>query len=104
MTTAIVDSTDIEICVDCLMFIANGDVPEDGDNSNKWSPKNIEQQWPTVCDDETCDSHGAVHGTLHRDIALGDGECGFSWRRCEGCGSHLGGDRHKATVLVTQQR
>ena len=83
MTTT--ETYEIDVCTDCLMFLANGDVPED--NPHNWSPDDIDRQWPQRPGERTW-------------IALGDSEQHFSWRRCEGCGSSLGGDRHPATVFV----
>jgi len=75
------DTYELAICTDCLLFIVNGDLPEDETRAADL-PADIERNWPPpwniapACDDD-CASW-------------------FSWRACECCGSRLGGDRHKA--------
>jgi len=70
-------------CTDCLLFIANGDIPED--NGNDWSLDHIEAIWPST----------------QYDLACGDSENDhdFSWSQCECCGSRLGGSRHELVAL-----
>ena len=77
---------DLEVCVDCTQLIANGeDHTEEQDLEKK-----IEKQW------------GELAGHLVMSCDEGcEGE--FSWRPCDGCGSTLGGDRHKATVLCEHE-
>ena len=94
----IVDETKIEACSDCVLFIANGDVPEGREDIGE----DIEREWPLVASDDTCDAFKAVRGTLRNHIFLGDEELGFSWRECECCGSGLGGDRHEMVVLTVR--
>lgn len=70
---------ELEGCTDCVMFLANGEVPED--NSNGWKPENIETMWPSK--------------TYHLCVAGGENEEEyFSWRACDVCGSRLGGNRY----------
>lgn len=77
---------EIEVCSDCLMLLANGEV-ENPDPS--FEPDNIKKNWPG------------------HDIALGwgsddeDTEPHFSGacNPCGACGSELGGDRHHATAI-----
>jgi hypothetical protein len=71
-------------CTDCLVFVANGDVPED-ENGNEWSPDHIEAIWPASQYDLVC-------GDL-------DDDSDFSWQPCECCGSRLGGSRHALAAL-----
>jgi hypothetical protein len=79
-------SYDLEGCVDCVMFIANGDEPDD--NPQGWSPDDIETNWPSatynlcVGGDETSEAY-------------------FSWRACDCCGSRLGGDRYPVVALFS---
>ena len=40
-----------------------------------------------------------IDGT--RDCYCGD--LGFSWHRCDGCGSNLGGDRYAATLWLDNE-
>lgn len=69
---------ELEGCTDCVMYLANGDVPED---DNGWSPEAVEASWPSA--------------TYHL-CAAGDenSEEYFSWRACDVCGSRLGGNRY----------
>lgn len=102
---------DFDWCVDCLMLDANGDVgdrgkpisnadPDDQDyylynlpgddqfnNPSTRHAEKMNERWPDEdgwqlsnnCDEE-CEGH-------------------FSWSRCDGCGSTLGGDRHPAVAM-----
>jgi len=72
---------EISACRDCLLFVANGDLPEDGD----WSPDHIEKIWP-------CAEYVLVCGDTEQDDE-------FSWQPCECCGSRLGGSRHMLAAL-----
>ena len=96
----IVDTERLEACMDCVIFVANGDLPE-GDET---LVDRIEAHNPFVLSDEECDRHGSVRGMLVRDIVFGgeddEGDLGFSWRECECCGSRLGGDRHVLTAII----
>ena len=65
-------------CVDCTMYLANGDIPAERPNL----PAEIHGQWP--------------HDT---DLVLGDNADEFSWRQCDCCGSKLGGSRTAFAVL-----
>ena len=94
----IVDTTPIEACTDCLIFVANGEMPEGRENL----AQDIEREWPHVATDETCDFFKAARGTLRNDIVFDGEDLGFSWRECECCGSRLGGDRHRLNVLTVR--
>ena len=73
------DLTKIEICVDCLMVLANGEAYDDkGEDITESVVAHIEDMWD-----------GAR-------LLLGGSDQGFSWRDCEACGSRLGGDRFSA--------
>jgi len=77
-----ITTTDLEVCVDCIMLLANG---ETGDEQ------------------ETA-AHAAKINALWGDTQLvpacdEDCEGWFSWSSCDGCGSTLGGDRHKAAAI-----
>ena len=74
---------EISACTDCLLYVANGDVPYD--NSDGWSESAIYSRWPTD----------------QFDLACGDNEHNdeFSWQPCECCGSRLGGSRHSLVAL-----
>lgn len=88
-----IDTYDISICTDCLIWHANGD--DTG-----------------FCDCEiecTSDQHHAIRVAAQLDrqpfmrgsavVPTGD-ESYFASTRCDGCGTTLGGDRHDAAVLV----
>lgn len=70
-------------CGDCLMYVANGDLPED-DNG---------------------ELQAAIDANLtpaeQRHLCCGDSEQDneFSWSACQCCGSSLGGSRHQLIVL-----
>lgn len=73
-------------CVDCIMWLANGEVPED--NGNDWSADNIEARWKgyfvCVAGDENTENH-------------------FSHLPCEVCGSPLGGDRYPCNAWEVKE-
>ena len=103
---------DLNICTDCLMMLANGDVGDRGDigelteyqqdaddahlynlpgddqehNANSRHAALMEYHWP-----------GADGWELYPSCPE-DCEGGFSWSSCNGCGSTLGGDRHPAVA------
>ena len=68
---------ELEGCTDCIMYLANGEVPDESESG--WTPGAIERNWPgyhvTVAGDENSEEH-------------------FSWRPCGVCGSTLGGNRY----------
>lgn len=75
---------DLEVCVDCLQLIANGeDYTEAGDLEDR-----IAAIWPPE------------DGWRLAPNCPPDGDCGgFSWSPCDACGSRLGGDRHYAVAF-----
>ena len=71
------DTYELEVCDDCAMLIANGETPEDQPDFDllpEWNSYHLALD----CDDNGCE--------------------GFSWSRCAGCGSTLGGSRHPAVA------
>lgn len=77
---------DIEVCIDCLMLLANGEISEESDHSAEEHAALMDRGWPS---DEW-------------ELAIAcpeDCEGSFSWRDCQGCGSRLGGDRHPVAVF-----
>jgi hypothetical protein len=69
-----------ECCVDCLLFLANGD-DDSGVSAriaNIWTPDEM--------------AHMVVTSSEETDEE-------FSWRPCECCESELGGSRHGFAVL-----
>ena len=73
--------TDISVCQDCIMILANGDC---GENSEEHADRMYSEWWTPGC------THQMV---------LGGEELGFSMSDCEGCGDTLGGDRFSAHVM-----
>jgi hypothetical protein len=70
----------LEVCTDCALMIANGEGSED-------HARKVSSVWGA-------DAIGLV-------LTCSDEDCSppFSWSRCDGCGSTLGGDRHEAAVI-----
>lgn len=71
---------DLDLCVDCTMMIANGE----------GSPEHAEAM-------EAAWGEDSVH--LVMTCNGDDFDCSFSWVSCDGCGSRLGGDRHKGALV-----
>ena len=92
-----VDTIALSVCADCLMFIANGDLPTDDD------PERDAEIIAGVEREQASGSHLCAGGIDDDPDAPDEG--GFSWSSCDCCNSSLGGDRFKATLLVpTQER
>ena len=74
---------ELSACVDCLMFVANGEVPD--------ARPNLATE---------IGGHLGLQTMQHLVCSGGedDGE-EFSWSACECCGSPLGGSRHHLAVL-----
>jgi hypothetical protein len=72
----------LSACVDCLMFVANGDESEDRDIARDIA------------------RHLGLTANQHL-VCSGDGDDSdeFSWSQCECCGSRLGGSRHPLAIL-----
>jgi hypothetical protein len=66
----------LEGCTDCIMYLANGELPEE--DVNGWSPEAVERKWKG-----------------YQVVVAGDenSEENFSWQPCDVCGSTLGGNR-----------
>ena len=79
----------IEVCTDCTMMHANGEISE---------PAPDPLPWALMPDsDVTMGSFGPCRW----ECPEGECECdsiGFTWAPCEGCGSTLGGHRELFTV------
>ena len=67
-------------CSDCVMLIANGEVPE----ASSYRERAAIREHVAEVDRRIAGYHVSVGG-----------ERGFSWQSCDVCGSHLGGDRHQ---------
>jgi len=66
-------------CVDCVMMIANGELPHDCDEERQKELEAIDIGWCVSGGDEDHDE--------------------FSWSSCDVCGSTLGGSRDKVVLL-----
>lgn len=91
--------SEIDVCTDCLILAANGETPHDAD-PNEPAPLAL----------VTFGYYAAIGGE-HRDNCDRDDETdcdcdqlGFSYSRCEGCGSGLAGDRHRMTLFRYTRR
>lgn len=71
------------VCSDCLFYVANGDLPHDS------TPER----------DAEIEEGITAMGGLRVCAGDSDKDDEFSWRRCPGCGSRLGGSRHEVVVL-----
>lgn len=82
--------TTIEVCVDCLMWLANGDTPNEdqGGCVDHWEPPQGEITLGAT-DCELC---------IDGQETLPPCEEWFSWRSCDACGCPLGGSRSHATI------
>ena len=89
MSTIIAD--DLWVCTDCAMMIANGELGR-GD----WDAE------VAHCQRMNEELAGWMQEHPYAQMVLSGGEGDdprFSWSRCDGCGSTLGGDRERAAVL-----
>lgn len=93
-----------DICVDCLSFLANGEVwGADGEDIAAAHSTRMDLALGDGVDLTL--GHLAGHCEWCRAAYLDGGESscdsgGFSWSRCDGCGSALGGDRYPATLWI----
>lgn len=78
------DNVDLEVCVDCIMVIANGEATADTNTDEHVA--NMDAMWPAQ------DGWRLGYGNSDPDAS----DLGFSWGSCDGCGSNLGGDRFAA--------
>lgn len=73
----------LQVCSDCLMMMANGDLGGEGDPDAHAA--RMDAEWP---------SEDGWH------LSPGDlDEPGFSWNQCDACSSMLGGDRSEAFAM-----
>ena len=77
------------VCVDCIMFIANGDLSGSTDEDAARVLAAAEEE-----------------GDRGRSWVAGDGEndVEFSWRPCPHCGTTLGGSRHEAFYFTNARQ
>lgn len=84
-------ATTLEVCVDCLFLLANGEVTdENGNDITEAHAAKVSAIW------------GDTEITLGRIAPEGENDdedhSWFSWQSCDCCGSTLGGDREYATA------
>lgn len=102
----VIDHINLDACSDCLIFIANGEVPDD--NPDNWDPARIDNEWSEVAE-HTAKFHGASPNQLRWDIVCGGehedehGDSHFSWQSCDCCGTNLGGNRYALTALLVRK-
>jgi hypothetical protein len=77
---------ELEGCTDCVMYLANGEVPED--NVDGWSAEAVDAKWQGY--------HLCVAGEE-------DSEEYFSWQPCGVCGSTLGGNRYPCAAWKCEE-
>jgi hypothetical protein len=89
-------------CVDCLMFLANGEAPEQ-DTEDWIAAFNKRNEGTEITLGMLADGHSSDCPNLAEDGSwLGGEECyceqhDFSWSQCDTCGSTLGGSRDAVT-------
>lgn len=84
------DTWTIWICVDCMQALANGELCDDADREPLSAlDADAEVTCGLIASEHECDSLDDCNGECERQE--------FSWSRCEGCGSNLGGERLAAT-------
>ena len=86
------DTFEYSVCEDCILFLANDDVPEDKDHAFD-------------CDKIAGELNGrrghfSIGVGPTEDDPEGSGYEEFSNRCCELCDGHLAGSRHGATLFV----
>lgn len=100
----------LSICVDCVTLWANGcdesHDPAGCDESRCVVAERQTEQWPDedggrweIIVQSVCDECWETHGDLMRERDCPHTEPSFSWYRCDGCGSRLGGDRWPAVAI-----
>ena len=86
------ETTEYSVCQDCLLFIANDDVPEDKDHAFYIDKINNELNGR--------EGHFSCGVEPTEDDPEGSGDEEFSRHECELCRSGLGGSRHGVTLFV----
>ena len=101
------------VCVDCLMWVANNEVPtymsEDEVSDfvtdfNDSIPRNHVLTYGLVADEhnEQCPYHPDDPRDWHTHECMGCEVDPFSWRRCEACRRpNQAGERHAMTMIST---
>jgi hypothetical protein len=83
---AVITHDNLSVCTDCTMMIANGELGQGDEAAEAVHVAAMVTLWGEG-------SAGVMSLVLNCDD---DCEGHFSWQRCDGCGSTLGGDRHPA--------
>lgn len=86
------DTFEYSVCEDCLMFLANDDVPEDKDHAFYCGKIAGELNGRR--------GHFSIGVDPTEDDPEGSGYEEFSNQGCELCNDHLAGSRHGATLFV----
>lgn len=89
------DTIEYSVCQDCLLFIANDDVPEDKDHAFFIEKINHELNGK--------EGHFSCGVVPTEDDPDGDGHEEFSRHECELCRSGLGGSRHGVTLFIKKE-
>jgi len=105
MNTNEYDTTELAICVDCTMLLANGEVFDSEGNDIAAEHANLMvavwgEKFDITLGSLECEYCGADarEAARNNDTEIEDCEPWFSWQSCDGCGSHLGGDREHAVA------
>lgn len=89
------------VCTDC--YYAYHGLDEDETEAPDSEPLGLIDPAADVSDN-TCSSHDGGDETACiqcSQTGYEDGITEFSWSRCDGCGSHLGGSRYRLAVWPT---
>jgi hypothetical protein len=93
MNEVVIDQ--ISVCVDCMVLHANGEYDHDRDPSE---PEPLSLIGPGYSVTMGVSEHSEHCTEVDREEGCDCDQLGFSWSRCEGCGSTLGGDRFALTL------
>jgi hypothetical protein len=89
------------VCVCCMLVHANGECCADdshgGDSREPWSEVNFADGY-SVTMGLLAEEHGDTCTETDREEGCDCEGPWFSWSRCNGCGSRLGGNRYAFTL------
>lgn len=90
------EKAELSVCVVCAHLLANGEY-DDGTDAAEQAAKGMARIWGD-------DARHLIAGG-HVEDCDGSEPCGcldgwFSWSDCDGCGSEMGGERHRAVALI----
>lgn len=95
--------SEISVCSDCMILDANGEAPQDRDPNEPepWSALPFGYQ-ATMGGDHNEDCPNRLpYNERPDDIDCDCGDLGYRQSSCDGCGSHLHGDRYQYTLWRT---